>query len=423
MSESAAHGIIESNGRRTDDDESVSFSDVARAHYRWDVAAKGTETRDKARADFHDKLALFERQTGADLVDAYWCRKEASAVALTQARTRPPGRLHRLVGWDEVPELHLYRVTDWVTGGQRKLADLLHDCDILAIKATWGLEGLQRAVVMQWLLAVEAHILGFIESDWRAHAEARTHEPEPPATDGLPNAKATEVSRALERQRRLEERERAAEAAARVDSFYLRTRSELSRIEDYYQAAGEKRARLRYVEGMLVLGTLWVVLAALLSAVVISLFGLLDLDDPGIRRFYACMGAGAVGAIISVLMRMSGHRGGWAADHELGSVGIRRLGSFRPLIGAVSGVVVALLSRTSLMPLDESELSFEFYVVVAFLAGFSERWTQVVLGGAMRTISDREPDEEPSPSLADAPVAAGTRTTSTTSTRTTTTTG
>src|SRR4029453_13159646 len=99
MSESAAHGIIESNGRRTDDDESVSFSDVARAHYRWDVAAKGTETRDKARADFHDKLALFERQTGADLVDAYWCRKEASAVALTQVRAKPPGRLHRLRRW------------------------------------------------------------------------------------------------------------------------------------------------------------------------------------------------------------------------------------------------------------------------------------------------------------------------------------
>ena len=64
------------------------------------------------------------------------------------------------------------------------------------------------------------------------------------------------------------------------------TRSELSRIEDYYQAAGEKRARLRYVEGMLVLGALWVVLAAVLSAVVIWLFGLLDFP-----RF----GAGVVG--------------------------------------------------------------------------------------------------------------------------------
>jgi hypothetical protein len=57
MSESAAHGIIESNGRKADAEESVSFSDVARAHYRWDVAAKGSETRNQARTEFHDKLA------------------------------------------------------------------------------------------------------------------------------------------------------------------------------------------------------------------------------------------------------------------------------------------------------------------------------------------------------------------------------
>ena len=106
---------------------------------------------------------------------------------------------------------------------------------------------------------------------------------------------------------------------------------ELNKIEDYYQAAGDKRARLHYVAGMIFLGMFAAALAALASAGILWLFGLLDLDSSGVRRFYACMGAGAVGAVVSVLIRMSGRGGGFTIDHELGSVGVRRLGAFRPL--------------------------------------------------------------------------------------------
>ena len=35
-----------------------------------------------------------------------------------------------------------------------------------------------------------------------------------------------------------------------------------------------------------------------------------------------------------------------------------------------------------------------FYVVVAFLAGFSERWTRMMLSGAMRTIADAGEEEQ-----------------------------
>jgi hypothetical protein len=83
---------------------------------------------------------------------------------------------------------------------------------------------------------------------------------------------------------------------------------------------------------------------------------------------------------------MGGYRGGFNIDHELGSAGVRRLGAMRPLIGAISGVAVSLLVQTSLVPIRQRALTFEFYVIAAFLAGFSERWTKVVLDGAMRTI-------------------------------------
>lgn len=362
MSEFAEQGT---NGQHDAGGARVSFSDVARAHHEWDAATD--DAGERARLEFEQKLKTFERLSRTELVEAYWCRKRASAVALAQLAKKPqPARRRRPQRGDaqDVPEFRLYRETDWLTGDFTRLADLLHECDVLAIKAVYGLEGFQQALVMQWLLRVEAHVLGYIE--WR-------HVPPTQAGAQQPAASATSTETEL-------------------DAFYKRMLRELNKIEDYYQAAGEKRARLHYIAGMIGMGMALAALAALASAGILWIFDLLDLSEPGVRRFYACMGAGAVGAVVSVLIRMGGHAGGFTMDHELGSAGVRRLGSFRPLIGAVSGVVVSFLVQTSLVPIDKQSLSIEFYVVVAFLAGFSERWTKVVLDGAMRTV-DRTADD------------------------------
>jgi hypothetical protein len=123
-------------------------------------------------------------------------------------------------------------------------------------------------------------------------------------------------------------------------------------------------------------------------------------DSTAIQEFYAAAAAGGVGAIVSVLMRMSG-RGSFAIDHELSRWEVMLVGAYRPLIGSVSGIVVYFLVQTPLIPIEKDTLTLPFYVVVAFLAGFSERWTRVVLSGAMRTIG--EPGEraaEPLPTTA-----------------------
>jgi hypothetical protein len=393
MSESAALGTVETNGHGGDAGTRVSFSDVARAHYEWDARTDGADER--ARKEFERKLELFEAGSRSALVEAYWCRKRASAVALAQIEEEPVKslrrRLRRFVRGPVAPEFRLYRETDWLTGDFSKLADLLHECDVLAVKAIYGLEGFQQALVMQWLLKVEAHVLGYIE--WRhppdvaeiERQEARVEEA-PPTAD----AKAQPI----DKKREQEERKRRTAVLSQLDNFYRRVMRELNKVEDYYQAAGEKRARLNYVEGMIITGMLAVTVAAVAAGVVLSVFGLLDLHHAGVRRFYACLGAGAIGAVVSVLIRMSGRGGGFTIDHELGSFGVRRLGAFRPLIGAVSGVVVSFLVQTSLVPIDKQSLSIEFYVVVAFLAGFSERWTKVVLDGAMRTIDKVGGDDQ-----------------------------
>jgi hypothetical protein len=325
----------------------ISFSDVVRAHKAWD------DRQDEAsRKLFCERLQAFEAECGS-VVDAYWCRRDASAVALTR-KTAEHQRLRARLGGAE-DEYRLHRVSDWVTGATPAIADLLHDCDVLALKAGKGLEGIPQAVVMQWLHSVEAHVLGFIE---RSGADAPT--------------------------------------AAELQRFTARQRAELERIEDYYQSAGDTRGRLRYVEGMLLFGVPAMVVLAALLAPVLALFGAPSVSDATVRGFYASMAAGAIGAVVSVLMRMSrGTR--FTIDHELGRRGVRELGAYRPLIGAVSGIVVHFLVQTPLLPVESDTRTFEFYAVVAFLAGFSERWTRVTLGGAMRTVGGGAEDESELP--------------------------
>ena len=288
------------------------------------------------------------------MIDAYWCHKEASAVALTRRETMKRTRFGRT----KKIEYRLHRVSDWVTGENHEIADLLHDSDILGIKAAASLEGVPRAVVMQWLLLVDSHLLGFLER--------YRHEPCHPAVAEL---------------------------------FAESERAELRRIEDYYFRAGEKRARMRYVQGMVTFGVVLVAAAGAATALVLALFDALDLQSAGIQEFYAAAAAGGVGAVISVLMRMSG-RGGFAIDHELSRWEVMLVGAYRPLIGSVSGIVIYFLVQTPLVPIETSALTLPFFVVVAFLAGFSERWTRVVLSGAMRTIGehgDRPADAAPPP--------------------------
>jgi hypothetical protein len=328
-----------------DDATHVSFSDVVRAHYAWD-----RQNGEHSREAYDDKVERFQRDEG-EIVDAYWCRKDASAVALTRKRiTR--GRL--ALGDREEDEYRLFRVSDWVTGGGSEIANLLHECDVLAIKSAKGLEGIQQAVAMQWLQAVEAHLLGFVER----HRDAE------------PNRAETE-------------------------RFLARQRVELSRIEDYYQSAGEKRARMYYVRGMLLGGVPAVAVLAVILGGILQAFGAPPLDTDTMRDFYIALASGAVGAVISVLMRMSKGES-FTVDHELGSRDVFRLGSFRPLIGAVSGIALYFLVQTPLLSIDPDARTLQFYAILAFLAGFSERWTQVTLSGAMRTVGGGEPaPEEP----------------------------
>jgi hypothetical protein len=343
MSTAIAHGsAVEENGNGR-----VSFSEVVRAHHDWDAGGGYAAAEDVERR-YRELRASFEAGAG-EIVDAYWCRRVASGVALTRRERQFRGLIRRR---RKKLEYRLHRVSDWVTEDTHEIADLLHDCDILAIKAANGLESVPRAVVMQWLLLVESHLLGFIERVGESRPDARA-----------------------------------------VRRFAASERAELERIEDYYFRAGEKRAKMRYVQGMGGLGIVFLFVNALATAGILALFGALDLESAAVREFYASAAAGGAGAVVSALMRMSSH-GGFVIDHEMTRLEVTLVGAYRPLIGSVSGIIVYFLMKTPLIPLEESALTLPLFVVVAFLAGFSERWTRMVLSGAMRTVGAREPEPE-----------------------------
>jgi hypothetical protein len=95
-------------------------------------------------------------------------------------------------------------------------------------------------------------------------------------------------------------------------------------------------------------------------------------------------------------MRMS-RPGAFEIDHELSRWEVTLFGAYRPLIGSVSGIVIYFLFQTPLVPVEQNKLTLPFFVVVSFLAGFSERWTTMMLSGAMRTVAEEEPEPQPEP--------------------------
>jgi hypothetical protein len=318
-----------------------SFSDLVRAHYKWEQArpARNGAALHKAQDEFKAKLAEFQAQEG-DLVSVYWSTRNASAVALT-ARHRSRRR-NPFAELDT--DVHLHRVTDWVTRNAEPIAELLHECDTLAIRAREILRGTTQRITLQLIYSVEEHVLGYIE---------RT------------------------------ERRNPAQEKEMVKS----QRAELARIETYYLRTGAKAGRIVYASGMLIGATLIVALCALAGVVLKHPFGYWN-GHPDAQYLVLCTGAGAVGALVSVLSRMSsGNDDRFSIDFEVGRPLLRRLGLYKPFVGSVFGVATYFLLAGGLLPTTTATGNrLYFYGIIAFLAGFSERFTGVIFGKAEQLV-------------------------------------
>jgi len=343
-------GVSGSNGNGAVDRRSAAgmFAELVGAHY--DLEKHPNETRAAER--YHHTLEQFQAYEG-EITHVYWSSKRASAVALTVKRRG------KLAQWalDDDAVIRLHRVTDWLEPEYR-IAELLHHCDTLAIKVSQVLRGTSERIAMQWIYAVQSHLVGYLERSDHARRENGAHRE-------LTPSKRKELNAVIRSQAR-----------------------ELIQIERYYAQAAEKASRIVYFWGMMV-GAVLSGLIGLGIAAILKNGGWFDEPHTlATQTFIICFAAGGLGAIVSVLMRMSSNRFG--VDYEVGRATVRRLGSFRPFIGAVFGMALYFLFQSELLHTsvpDDPGTSFFFFGILAFLAGFNERWTNVLLGKAEKTLA------------------------------------
>ena len=282
-----------------------------------------------AETRYRAAIERFEQDNGP-IVEAYWCTEEASAVAVTLKR-RP------LILPDVV---RLHWATDWSTKDQPTLMALLYRCEALAVRVHEVLRDTSQRLAMQSLYTVMSYLLAFGET-----ARAKN--------------------------------EQAVEQIERT------TRQELRSINSYYHRAAVRSGQIVYVGGML-LGLL--PLAALIAIAI--LLRVADWSNVSIRIGLVCFAAGGVGALISVMSRMNSGRVN--VDWEFGKDTLRTLGALRPFVGGVFGVATffALKSGVIALEVGDSKSSY-FYILFAFIAGFSERFARDMLLGATGETSTR----------------------------------
>jgi hypothetical protein len=317
----------------------ASFSDLVRAHFsREHERAKNGRASKDAEDEYDAKLRRFEKEEGR-LGSIYWSTRNASAVALTIGKAK-----HARNPFAETDiDVRLHRVTDWVTKNAEPIAVLLHECDVLAIRVREILRGTSQRIALQWIYSIQEHALGFIERSERR-------------------------------------------STAREDEMIASQRQELARIEKYYLRTGSKAGRIVYVSGMLVGASVLVALST--GAGFLIRYAWNPKPSHNDWKFLVlCTGAGAVGALVSVLSRMSGgDDASFSVDFEVGRPMLRRLGLYKPLVGSVFGVATYFLLAAGLLQTTTKGSVMYFYGILAFLAGFSERFTGVIFGNAERLV-------------------------------------
>ena len=308
-----------------------SFSELVYAHHDW-WRSRQAGTLDPAAAaaaaayDF--VRAAFEESHG-EIVRAFWCSRVESAVALTERK-----RLHGLLA----PELGFHRETDWATKSAPEVASELHRCDELAVRAQSVLTGVRQRICLELVVSCAAHLLSLVDTRSRADDEAHT-------TAALGHEHAA-----------------------------------IDRVESYYREAANGQAQLVYFGG--IAGITLALAAACIPWLAIVW-----------AAPVAALVAGAVGAVVSVIQRINS--GTFELDYDVGRPYAFFLGGLRPLIGGAFGMALTFAFSGGLLHLPVAQDATTHdrrlaLLVLAFVAGFSERWAQ-------DTLTSIVPSAAPSP--------------------------
>ena len=311
-----------------------SFTELVYAHYDW-WRSRHAGTPDPAAAAAYDSARAAFQANHGELVRAYWCSHVESAVALTERK--------RLRGW-LAPSFGFHRETAWATKNAQDVASELHRCDELAVRAKAVLTGVRQRICLELVVSCAANLLSLVDA--RAG-----HEDE------------TQAAAALER-------EHAA----------------ISKVETYYCEAGNGQAQLVYFGGI---ATVTLALAGIAAA-----WLSISWAAP-----VAALIAGAAGAVVSVMQRINS--GKFELEYDVGGPYAFFLGGLRPLIGGAFAMAITFAFDGGLLhlPVEQGASTHDrrlALLVLAFLAGFSERWAQDTLTSVLPAAKDPPPERSSS---------------------------
>ncbi len=262
-----------------------SFPEVVWAHHlREHELHSGHSSPYAGQADerYRAFRAQFESQHGR-IVDEYWCSDEASAVVVCMKEAHRP---LRWLGKD--PSARIYSETNWKTRDLPvPVAELVHEADALAMHAREVLRSTAQRLVIQRLFGVMAYLLGTFDG------REMTEKACKPVIDS-----------AVEGGRRDPPGVRDRGDPVGADRLFLGDgqRARLARDSRPARAAACSTRRR---------------------------------SARGLKALYGCAVAGALGAMVSVVARMN--QASFKVEYDVGRPTVRRLGAFRPLVGAVFG--------------------------------------------------------------------------------------
>jgi len=201
------------------------------------------------------------------------------------------------------------------------------------------------------------------------------------------SAGASRIRRALRWPITTESDGRPSEAHRR-DMALLREQVEVA--EKLFRTAAHRNTQALYGKGML-LGVLGLAPVYLLVALL--------LQHGGASSAYAiAFPAGAIGAVVSVLQRMT--VGKLNLDITTGKRMLVWLGAVRPWVGGVLGMALFLFIEAGLIPMVPADAEpLAFFAAVGFIAGFNERFAQDMLTRSTNSLN-RSDNERTEPSRA-----------------------
>jgi heme O synthase-like polyprenyltransferase len=175
-----------------------------------------------------------------------------------------------------------------------------------------------------------------------------------------------------------------ATASTRMKAAIRSSERSLASLRTRVRADARRRAVRYYLSGLPV----GLAIGLALTAVLANWGGLTGTADASV--LLQCVVSGMIGAAVSVMVRVTRGRGIDVDSAQNRLMGVIA-GAFRPLVGAIFGAVLYVLVTGQLVPLatpQRPETIGLFFVGLAFLAGFSERWAQDTIVQSMPRVDN-----------------------------------